>query len=385
MKFLNEVYNKFNFSVNMSSSQVTSNGKISQSDASITGERMLNVLFYIIYFIFVFIFFASSYSDSLFFGVKSNFVSIVFIDLLVFIISRIYFNFRRKNMFKKVDYRKLDYYKRELPSKLKVAHVRLLLNDGLVDDKSLASTILDLIDRDYLSIGSFKKEDVFNKQLVISVTNKNQSDLLSYEKFVISWLFSNGSISSDELKARLHDTNNSPSEDFNIFQGLVLLSFPIDNYYKRKNSNKTLGIFYCVSVIFFIFIVTVFANKLSPLLYLLTSVVFGVFLVNFLMCFVNYSLNDNGRKMIYEYLGLKKYLEEFSSISEKSSEDVILWDYYLPYSLALGINGLAFKEISDFFGYEIYNSYYTDSSKSDSYIQYIDGYILEGNNFYKNN
>ena len=88
--------------------------------------------------------------------------------------------------------RQLDFYHRELPSNLKPAHVRMLLNDGLIDELSIAATLLDLIDRGYLSIqGVEKKDNLFEKNtnIIISKTSKDTSDLLRYESFLINWFF----------------------------------------------------------------------------------------------------------------------------------------------------------------------------------------------------
>ena len=92
--------------------------------------------------------------------------------------------FRKSN----IKIKQLNYYNRELPSNLRPSHVRMLLNDGLIDEVSLASTLLDLIDNGYLQItGVSRKENIFKKNTDITIirTNKNTSNLLSYELFLI--------------------------------------------------------------------------------------------------------------------------------------------------------------------------------------------------------
>ncbi len=100
----------------------------------------------------------------------------------------------------KLTYKKLEHkpinvnlYQRDLPSNLRPAHVRLLLNDGLVDEKSLVSTIVDLIDKGYLEIRRGEKEvedktDLFrNREIILYKTSKSTDGLLRYEKFIIDW------------------------------------------------------------------------------------------------------------------------------------------------------------------------------------------------------
>ena len=74
-------------------------------------------------------------------------------------------------LFRKLEHKplNLNIYQREMPSNLRPAHVRLLLNDGLVEEVSLAATLLDLIDRGYLAIDKYEnKQSIFrNKEIVL--------------------------------------------------------------------------------------------------------------------------------------------------------------------------------------------------------------------------
>ena len=108
--------------------------------------------------------------------------------LIVFIIHKLIFN----RIERKIN--NINIYQRELPTKLRPAHVRMLLKDGCIDSKSLACTILDLIDRDYLEIvrdnktDKFSKLDIFKKgDIILRRTNKPVDDLLFYEQFIIDW------------------------------------------------------------------------------------------------------------------------------------------------------------------------------------------------------
>ena len=78
-------------------------------------------------------------------------------------------------------------------------------------------------------------------------------------------------------------------------------------------------------------------------------------LINILFIPPSYLLNDEGVEVRDSFLDLSRYLTDFSLIKEKSSEMIVLWNYYLSYSVALGIDSIANKEINDFFGSNIYN------------------------------
>ena len=104
-----------------------------------------------------------------------------------------------------------------------------------------------------------------------------------------------------------------------------------------------------------------------------------------------YLLNEKGVEIKDEYLDLKKYLTDFSLIDEKTSEMIHLWNFYLSYSVALGIKGVAGKEIENFFGEEIYNLNNVDNNgnpldqtESQKYINEIDDIINQDKQIYQN-
>ena len=114
---------------------------------------------------------------------------------IIAIIAIIAVIIKSKLLYKRLEHKpiNINIYQRDLPSNLRPAHVRLLLNDGLIDEKSLVSTIVDLIDKGYLEIRRGEKEvedktDLFrNREISLYKTNKSTKELLRYEKFVIDW------------------------------------------------------------------------------------------------------------------------------------------------------------------------------------------------------
>ena len=264
----------------------------------------------------------------------------------------------------------LNIYRRDLPSNLTPAHVRLLVEDGLIDRETLAATILDLIDRGYLALNSQNRSDFFSKRLYISITDKSHEDLFEYERYLISWFFDTNQISSEELHIKLNTSSKQPCEKFETFQGLVLVSFPINKYYKKHNPKiprKTYA-FLMMSLLITIFIIEHITSKL----------IFGICeflpifgLANMMFTSPTYLLNDAGAELRDNYLDLKKYLKDFSLIKEKTSEMIFLWNYYLSYSVALGIKGVANEEIKNFFGTEIYKGSIDDLEYIDGNLQYL--------------
>ena len=249
----------------------------------------------------------------------------------------------------------INMYNRDLPEAITPAHARLLVYDGKVDEMTLASTIMDLIDRGYLKIETImNKEDIFTKDIFILRTNKNQDKLFDYEKYLINWFFYFFRKSSIDIHKLLINDNTNPCEKFSIFQGLLLLSFPFDRYYRKKYNMNKLEIISVILIFvsFFIFPISMFVNSY---LYFLWEFIFLFGFSNIIFKDSVYSINQKGAEVRDKFLDLKRFLIEFSKINEKTSEMISLWDFYLSYSIALGIEGIANEEISNFFGNNIYN------------------------------
>lgn len=249
----------------------------------------------------------------------------------------------------------INIYNRDLPEAITPAHARLLVYDGKVDEMTLASTIMDLIDRGYLKIETvMNKEDIFTKDIFILRTNKNQDELFEYEKYLINWFFDSERKSSVDIHKLLINDNTNPCEKFSIFQGLLLLSFPFDRYYRKKYNMNKLEIISVILIFvsFFIFSISMFVNSY---LYFLWEFIFLFGFSNIIFKDSVYSINQKGAEVRDKFLDLKRFLIEFSKINEKTSEMISLWDFYLSYSIALGIEGIANEEISNFFGNNIYN------------------------------
>lgn len=137
---------------------------------------------------------------TIFYTLKIGFLEItvnknIWIYAVIGLIAIMIVIIKSKLTYKKLEHKPINVnlYQRDLPSNLRPAHVRLLLNDGLVDEKSLVSTIVDLIDKGYLEIRRGEKEvedktDLFrNREIILYKTSKSTDGLLRYEKFIIDW------------------------------------------------------------------------------------------------------------------------------------------------------------------------------------------------------
>ena len=228
MKFLNYIYQKLNLT-NMTTLNISEGEKKSQKNWISISNQKTNLAL-----LFIEIPFCIWQCLAIFTGNKNVILGLI-ITVIIMIITAIYTYLVRRHILKtkQAQVKNLNIYNRDLPNDLTPAHVRVLTEDGVVDSYTLASTILDLIDRGYLSINTENRNDIFTKNITLSITNKPQDNLFNYEKYLINWFFDKQTITSEDLKKRLNDQNENPSEKFSIFYGLVLLSFPLNNYYKK--------------------------------------------------------------------------------------------------------------------------------------------------------
>ena len=319
------------------------------------------------------------------------FISSLIVSHLILAILITVFYIRRKNFYKnnQPKVKNINIYNRELPANLTPAHVRILIEDGKIDSYTIASTILDLIDKGYLAINSSNKNDLFTKNITLSLTTKPRDDLFTYEKYLINWFFDKPQITSEELKRKLNKEDLNPGEKFSIFAGLIILSFPLTVYFKKNNLKNQSLMFRIIASLFcglLLLILMLYPNTITYSAFLLLFCILGFPFDTY----AEYLLNEKGTEIKDEYLDLKKYLEDFSLIDKKTAEMIYIWNFYLSYSIALGINGITKKEIESFFGDKIYNLnsvYYggetIDTENTQKYIDQTDNIIEKDKQLYQ--
>jgi uncharacterized membrane protein len=281
-------------------------------------------------------------------------LELIFGIIAILIVALIIKN-KSKTVFKKLEPKKTDlnYYIRELPSQLRPAHVRMLTHDGLIDDCSIAATILDLIDRKYLELTkSTKKEFLFNNtEIFVKKSNKDTNDLLLYEQYLIDWITK----SSKNVK--------NMSQKFGEFEALLILSFPLNTYYQKNDKcieSNIMSAFYLL-----IALLTMISGGLLSILSLYISF---YFVGKILLITPRHILKLEGINERDAWFDLKRFLLDFTEIKDKTPEMVILWNYYLSYSIALDVDSIASKEIKNFFEKNIFRIS-TDTEDNTSSMQ----------------
>lgn len=285
-------------------------------------------------------------------------MGLIDIKFIVFIFTILLVIIKRKQTYKKLEpiASSINIYSRDLPSSLRPAHMRILLNDGLIDKVSMGSTIIDLVDRGYLEYSRARDE---NDKLLffhrgdskLIKTNKSHDDLLKYEKFLINWFidgYGDGvEVTADGVNYGLKNKqiyhNMEPADMFYEWQALVLMSFPIDNYYTKIKPSTIKYIYLIVGLIGLISLMTFIGS-------ILFIYCFGMLI----LASPSRALNQTGVDEIGSWISLKNFLLDFGDMKNKTAEMVKIWDFYLTYAVALNVSDKAAKEINNFFGDNIY-------------------------------
>lgn len=250
----------------------------------------------------------------------SNIISttIIFTSLLLliylgmFIVSKLIENQRKKDMLL------TDKYIRELPKNFPPAISSFLLDLSLETTTDYTATIAYLISKKYLEL----KNDTF------IVKNNNVKNLSSHEQYVFSCLTGKNAYNQEEfIKLVINDAENMEL----IQKGRRKIHF-------FRN--------FCISIlIYFIFsIISEFiSNELKSIFTILTTIssisIFSVIVYSIYLLLKydkeNYYRTKLGNEEALKWSGLKKFFHEFTLIKDKTLNDLILLDDYIPYAISL--------------------------------------------------
>ena len=407
MKYSEKVWKYFNFTKVMHGTAERSDGsKYRRLDINISGKKEITYLInLIIVGVFLFwplivsIWHANTSDEILLTNQEKEILAIITNIILpaIIVIIKVFLQIKEYKITEPKP-RNIDIYKRELPSKLRPAHVCMLMYDGMIDSTALAATILDLVDKGYLEIitENVNIEEFFSQEkIILRKTKKTTEDLFKYEKFLIEWFidyYGNGEeIDNFTIQEALKQwaKGKKPCELFEHFQALVAISFPLNVFYdktvKEQEDDYVNNLFLALLLSFI------------PIPYIM-GIPIAFLLANIFTKKPNYIINKRGVDERDSWLDFKRYLMEFTLIKDKSDEDIILYNNYLVYSVALGVNEILRVKIERFFSDALYNesmpysaryNYKNDTTISDEFsdddndIQKIENDIKEELEKYK--
>ncbi|MDR0767705.1 MAG: DUF2207 domain-containing protein, partial [Methanosarcinales archaeon] len=260
----------------------------------------------------------------------------------------------------KVNYHSL--YERDIPTDTKPAIVNaIIVGHGKPNMDAFVSTIMSLVDRDYLSIqerSSSSKSGKPKKVVVLKFEKPADSQLEKFESDVYHFLRKyavNDEIDWKDFQKKL-GANDSFYNFLNKWNAAIVKQARFDDYFDSKGNRQigSLGIVLIIEAILMYFI----AEMIVPVaLYPLTAVVSALcFAVGILgVGFIVYPFvfkkhmgrwTDDGRVFYLKWKNFEKYLTDYSLIEKHPPVSIIIWDHYIVYAMALGVAEEALKNMN---------------------------------------
>jgi len=269
---------------------------------------------------------------------------------------RIYYKHGREP---KVNYHAL--YERDLPTDTKPALVNTIISGhGKPDMNAFVSTIMSLVDRNYLSISETTTADrrgKEKKEVVLKFEKHADSFLAGFETDVYQFLRRyavNNVIIWKDFQKKL-SSNDSFYNFLNDWNANVTFLAKFDHYFDGKGNHllSMTGIsVLVVSILTFFISEIIVPSDYYPATTMVGSLcilsgLFGIALIAYPRLFKKTMgrWTEEGRVFYLKWKNFEKYLTDYSLIQQYPPASVIIWDHYIVYAMALGVAETALKNM----------------------------------------
>ena len=218
----------------------------------------------------------------------------------------------------------IDIFKRTIDFKCNPAIIGFLFSHRL-DLKDLSGDILNLYAKRIIDIR--KDEYGKNKFYIGEKYEENKESLTDSDKYIIDYI-----------------NKGSKKFDFNIWKDYVKVEYNKCKFSKKRDGQEKIliTIIMLVLIIGFIILKFVFNDeiifislKLGGIILLITlgySVVYNDLTKKYL------NLTEEGKVTLKDGIKLKKFMEEYTLLKDRTVEEICLYESYIPYAVALGVN-----------------------------------------------
>lgn len=271
----------------------------------------------------------------------SQFVILWFLTIPYFSVKYI----KRKNKIERSDEYDLknDEYYREIIPKYSVG-VLSYIDDFTIGANDVAATLLSLslkkcikIENDDIKISNSKIELMENENYILNCLKKDE--IISIREF-------NNLIKKDAVASKLVKGKIETKKMFekSIFGTIISILFGRMTLYlcesiSRITQNKS----FSNPILLLSFCVGVFLSYLYPLF------LWGRMIVYWASKTTDpYIRNKKGKELNKKIEGLRKYINDYSTMEDKDKESLTIWEEYLIYSVMFGINKKVAEDILRF-------------------------------------
>jgi len=242
-------------------------------------------------------------------------------------------------------------YTREIPEDIPPAIVGYLMRFETVTAQDLTATILYLIKKGYIALETKEEEKnyiLFKKTEPVTYfykTEKDPSALSGHLAFAYDFLFNvisegNNFVSTDMIKRFSKQRNKVAYDMFQRFVHAVQDEGRSLGYFENR---VTIMAIYFVALVLVSFI-SFFVLTGTGTLFLIPLIwIFGT--VFALLSFTLKKRTQKGAEAYAEWIGLKRFLEDFSNFKEYVPTSIVIWEDYLVYATTFGIAEKVLKYI----------------------------------------
>ncbi len=123
--------------------------------------------------------------------------------------------------------------------------------------------------------------------------------------------------------------------------------FDQENYIKKDRYVFFIGLMMLMSFSLIAILVVLSYSKLYLIMIFSVILYCEIFIyVYYKMVIYREVLTDKGRKEKNRWRGIQNYVEDYSLIKDRGTEEVVLWEYYMVYATALGSSKKVIKQFS---------------------------------------
>ncbi len=239
-------------------------------------------------------------------------------------------------------------YHMELPAEYSPAVMSYLYKFREIDDDDLSATLLDLVRRKYLILDDNNSgiNDKNPNYIIKLNTEKDQGDLLEYEKFLIKWFIedigSDNQVSANQIKSYCDSVSGAEEYKRNSVRWNSLVAkegkkykFFDETIKSAKIKYSNIGTLLIICSFVFLSLISSYSGYILGYSLMASVLLVGVSFVLYVNSFDRRS--KSGNEDFVRWRAFKKFLEDFSNFKEYPVTSIILWEHYLVYATSFGI------------------------------------------------